>query len=194
MHQRTLPFDGTLNNELPRLASETLDWGNAQVHLYEHLYRIARTLRRFERAGFFVSYDGGSFATATMPKITITREDRNIMASKSKLGEWNGIARVPFNVPERKKFDAWLKKDPDVFFELGEIIAMDYKLSLSHEDRSGAVMASLSCYNPKEPNYKYTLVSRAPTVLDAIAVTVFKHLELAQGKWQEPDADVDMWG
>lgn len=194
MNQRTRPFDGTLNKALPQLASEPVDWSGRQVNMYEGLYRIARMLSWFEYAGFIVSYDGGSFATTTMPTITIFRKDRNIMASKQKLGEWNGIARIPFNVPERKKFDKWLQGEPDVFFELGEIIAQDYKLSLSHEDRSGAVMASLSCYNPKEANYKYTLVSRAPTVQDAIAVTVFKHLVLAEGKWQEPDAEADLWG
>lgn len=150
--------------------------------------------RHFLRQGHVVILTMGSISKKTYPKLEVYGE--RIMAKKEKneIGDWKGIARVPFNSPERDAFVTWLKSEPDIFLELSEIIAQDYKLSLSYDSRSDAIMASLSCYNAKEPNYKMTLVSRAPTFWDALCVTVFKHTVLCEGKWNDAPEDSDKWG
>jgi len=176
----------------------TLDpdsWKQRHVDLFEYVVKTAATLKRFERGGCFVSMSDYNLKSLTYPNFRIEPMAKKETKSDSKMGSWNGIATVPFNSPEKEQFQKWQVDQDDWETDLTELIAQDYKLSLSHDNRSGAIMASLSCYNPKEPNYKYTLISRAPTPLLAVAVTLFKHLELSGGDWNaaQPE-DADLWG
>lgn len=186
--------DSTLNKALPKVGRETLDFDGRQASFYEVVYSVTRMFNRFERAGFLVEYEGGSFADCELPKITVMKGTHKMAKNKSTLGEWNGIAKVAFNNPERRKYDDWIKTKPDIELEVGELIGQDYKVSFSHDSRSGAVMCSVSCYAASSPNYKYTLISRAPTFWDALAVSIFKHTVLADGVWTEAETEDDMWG
>lgn len=170
-------------------------WAQRHSDMLDYVMNTADMLRNFEHVGCIAFHTDFSLAKFIYPTWRITRMAKKTETKKGTMGDWKGIVAVPFGADEKREYAAQEIEFSDVALELGEIIATDYKLSLSHDNRSGAVMASLSCYNPDDPNYKSTMISRAPTVMDAIGVTVFKHVHVAERVWAESgDGDADLWG
>jgi len=189
------PVDGTINIVTLGVVPDVDRWAQRHTELYEYHIRTATALSVFEGRCCFVEYTPLNFQTLEYPKYRITHMAKKSQNSGGKMGSWNGIVSVPFNSPEKEQFMKWRETADGWETDLQDLIAQDYKLSLSHDNRSGAIMASLSCYNQKDPNYKYTMISRAPTPLMAVAVTLFKHLVLTEGDWNDSTPpDADMWG
>jgi hypothetical protein len=124
-------------------------------------------------------------------KIMATKSKKSTENSKG-IGDWNGIANVAFSKADKANYETWLEA-ADIGALLHDLIASDYKLSLSWDSRSDVFMSSLSCYNPQSTNFKFTLVSRAPNPIHALQVALYKHFVLSSEAWGAV-VETDSWG
>lgn len=122
----------------------------------------------------------------------------NMAAKKDKrkdgsVGDWKGIANVPIDDSAKEMAQALVGSDDSEWTAgLGDLLASDYKLVIRWDDRSDCPMVSISCYDKDSPNYKHTLITRAPSWRLALALTWVKHHEIADGVWTE-DTEGDVW-
>lgn len=124
-------------------------------------------------------------------KIMATKTTKKSGKSET-IGQWNGIAHVAFSGADKENYEKWLGK-VDIDATLHDLIASDHKLSLSWDSRSDVFMASMSCYNAESPNFKYTMVSRAPSPIHAMQVALYKHYVVSEENWGAV-AENDTWG
>jgi len=110
-----------------------------------------------------------------------------------KVGAWNGIASVAVSPDEFAAFQKWQDDVDGLLRGIDDLIENDYKLSVSYNNRNETFTASLSCYDSSSENYKYTLLSSAPSVEGAVAFTLWKHYELTNEVWNAAPSEMDKW-
>lgn len=139
---------------------------------------------RLVRSGFSVQYehftDIKHFDEMRL-KVMATKRTKKV-ETKEGLGQWNGLARVPFSKADKAAFEKW-RGTAEVATLLDDLISEDYKVSFSYDEKHDAYMCSVSCYNPHLENFKYTMTSRAATVIDVMYLALYKHYEVAKEVW-----------
>jgi len=112
-------------------------------------------------------------------------------------GAFKGFIQHNLTAEEKKAYDNWTLSPDDLWDAIERIIDNGYKLSTSHDDYNSTRQASLTCNNPKLPDYGWVLVARAPDSFNAIALIVFKHTVLLGENWTEFHArarETSSWG
>lgn len=143
--------------------------------------------------GFFVCVeylDDKYLATHWRLKIMAKKNAR--ANSSNGIGEWKGFANIPFGAQDKDKALHW-SKERDLWQEASDLVASDYKITLTVDQRSDAFVCSISCYDSDSPNYKHTMTSRAPTIDFALMVAIYKHIVIANGDWTE-GVSAETWG
>ena len=122
-----------------------------------------------------------------------------VMARKQKqqsdesIGKWNGIANIAIEDEHKVEAQALIEETPDVVVSrVNDMLAANYKFVLRWDDRSDCPMVSASCYDADSPNFKYTLVTRAPRWDFALALTTIKHFDIAGEDWSG-SVEGDTW-
>lgn len=138
----------------------------------------------FMYRGFDVTtHEKFTMKTIYQTKLRIEKMAKKAVPGKdSKIGTWNGIANVAFNSDDKDNYMVW-KETIEIDDLLHQLIASDYKLTMSYDNRSDAFMCSLSCYNANETNFKFTMTSRAPNPTDAMLVALYKHFVISTENW-----------
>ena len=75
--------------------------------------------------------------------------------------------------------------DTDRLWGVFEQFLLDgYAVKLSYDARSDAIGAYSTHSDPKHPSYPYCLTARAPDVMSAIGVLLYKHYVMLDASWQ----------
>ena len=112
-------------------------------------------------------------------------------------GSFKGYIQHSLTAEEKKGYEAWDCTPEDLWDGIERLVDSGYKLSTSHDDYNNTRQASLTCNNPKHPDYGWVLVARAPDSFNAIALVMFKHVVLLGGDWSEFHArarEKSSWG
>lgn len=101
--------------------------------------------------------------------------------------DWQQYEFVDIRLSEgdKAKFLDWQSKQGDnVYAELDSLLRANYKLSSSYDEANKCNIVSLTCREIGDVNYGFVLSSRAATIWDALALTLYKHFEMCDdGDW-----------
>ena len=104
---------------------------------------------------------------------------------------------IRYRLDETQKQDClvWSDNESEELTTLiAETVADGNKLSLAFDGENGMYLATLSNNRPGSKNRQKSITSRAPTLIQAISVALFKEFVIFQrGEWQNHSA-VDDWG
>lgn len=95
--------------------------------------------------------------------------------------DWANFSFVAFTLVEAQKdqFREWYKEQGSRSLdELSSMVTGGYKLTVSWDEQSSCFIASLTCKEPTDPNYGYVLSSRSTDIWEAMALNVFKTVEI----------------
>jgi len=142
---------------------------------------------------FFVSVDL-QFNTYKKREEVIMARRKDVKDESESLGEWNGIANVVINDNHKARVIEILSSG-DFAWEndIADLVASDYKFVIRWDDRSDCPYLSVSCYAKTDPNFKFSLVSRAPSWRACFALFWVKHFEVCSGVWSA-SGEKDVWG
>lgn len=91
------------------------------------------------------------------------------------------------NTQEKKYIKDKIKDGFDYDLALEEVIAEGYKLSVSYVVNSDSFVASLTCKDPKDSNYKQTLTLWHKNAIVACAGVLIAHIDLLGTDWTGAD-------
>jgi hypothetical protein len=104
---------------------------------------------------------------------------------------------VQIRLTEKQKIDyvKWAAEhEVDVGLLLSELAASGHKVTLSHSDKSGAFICSVTCRDKDSGNHMNCVSSYHEDALNAILVALYKHfVVLADTLWGEAQSQ-DNWG
>jgi len=133
------------------------------------------------------------FDLKTYNQWSIRMAKKDSKPQESGIGEWKGIANIAITSEHKAAAENMVREgDVRVTERVSELLAADYKIVLRWDERSNCPSVSLSCYNEASPNYKRTLITRAPLWDTAFALMGIKHFEIASGDWTA-DSEEDKW-
>jgi hypothetical protein len=96
---------------------------------------------------------------------------------------------------EKKAFKSWYKNEPSIYHtELINLVAAGYKSSVSYSDELECFTHSLTCQDETSPNYNKCLTSRSDDYWEAMAISMFKHLQLSEGGIWVFESAKNNWG
>lgn len=94
---------------------------------------------------------------------------------------WQGFVDIPLSEAQKADFKSWNVEADDILAAVASVVTDGYKVTLSHDEKHGTYQASLTCLADGDPNRGFTMSGRAGDPLKALAVALYKHLEIAQG-------------
>lgn len=114
-------------------------------------------------------------------------------------GTFRGFINHNMTVAEKKKFDEWSTAIPtdELFGLLDQIVDDGYVVSCKVDDYNHCYTCSLTCRNTNSENFGFVLSGRAPTPVNALYVSLFKHFVLLAGDWiafHERQKEQSVWG
>lgn len=117
---------------------------------------------------------------------------------KKPQGDWKGF--VQCNLGKQEKIDAkkWIEAQETSELEAIEPLVSDgYKVSFSQDGYHSAALCSISCVDPENTNYGFTLTGRAPDMRSALFMALYKHFIMLECDWSGREASSDRsdpWG
>ena len=93
------------------------------------------------------------------------------------------------NSTELTQFDAWNFTLEDAIVETSNLVSQGYRVSCSWDAHSSAFQVSIIAPSSGNPNSGLALSSRSTDLGDALALSLYKHAKVFQGKWVAPAAD-----
>lgn len=121
----------------------------------------------------------------------------NAGKSKGSADNWSNIefVNITLLVDERKAFDDWLvANDKRISAIIGDIMADDYRLSCSWDGSNECFIATLTGKKDQKYNANRSLSSRSDNWWEAIALTVYKHVELSHERKWSGASGKNNWG
>lgn len=116
------------------------------------------------------------------------------MARNNKSGNLDGMPEMvssKLTDEELLAFDQWLpKNEKNIWRTLTEILLDDIKLGVSWDAYNDCFVSSFTGKGDRQTNTGRCLMSRSSDWQEAIAINIFKHLEIyKRGKWENRNAD-----
>lgn len=105
------------------------------------------------------------------------------MTNKKVTGGWKGFTDVRLLPMDIEGFLA-TDRDAETVVEMATAVLMDgYKIGVYWDFEGQEFGCSLTCKDPASPNNGYTIVAKAPTAVEAIALVLYKHNVVAEHVW-----------
>jgi hypothetical protein len=119
--------------------------------------------------------------------------------------EWYQMARIRYGVDfvnlklteeDRGTFTAWAEaNNGDVLTYLEQLIGAGYKLSLNEDEENHCFIAAITGGQDNRDNRNKCMISRAPDLLDALQLALYKHFVLCNGgNWGDSEKQDMTWG
>lgn len=119
------------------------------------------------------------------------------MANRNKPATWTQITFVDFSLDrsDEKAYNKWaIENEKRLGDMLDDVLADNYKISISPDFRNACTIITLTCKNPDSPNADCAFSTRAELWLDAMLMAMYKHFELAHGGEWPTDKGSRAWG
>jgi len=132
-----------------------------------------------------------------MPKPKFGSNKPNAKANSKNPNDWSNFEFISLRLSDsqRDQFNVWYKSDISGFItELTAMITGNYKLTCTYDGTSACFISSLTCKEETDPNYGYVLTSRSPDLMEAIALNVFKTVEICTELDWPKDTQRNNWG
>jgi len=87
-------------------------------------------------------------------------------------------------------------QDAELVGIVQQLTAEGYKFSASYDSYGGGIQVFITPTSPDSPNAGFTLSARAPDLLSAVGVLLYKHYTLFSQEWPAdiPDQKTPAWG
>lgn len=110
--------------------------------------------------------------------IHVTRKDRKTVAI---------IGWVNFNLTEDDKAEITAAEVSveTMLQDIGSLVFKGYRFSMSFDDYSNALQASLVCVNEEDPNCGYAMSARHPDAEMTLRTLMYKFMACSDGPWAD---------
>lgn len=121
------------------------------------------------------------------------------MANKkqSSGGNWNNTEFINLSLsePQRKDFKNWYATEGErITDHIGQAMVDDYRLSCNWDDNNQCFIATLTGKPDQRHNASKALSSRSDDWLEAMALSMFKHLVIFKGATWSGESTKNNWG
>lgn len=162
------------------------------VKIYEWMYLhipetpIPRKIQAFARYTYLINRLNRQLSRverATMPR-----------RKKNNSNDFGGFSPsfIELTADQKKAFEANLAEYEDSLGnDLQILLENEYKVSVSPDFQNDTCIATLTCKNQDDPNYKKFLSARHPEVMKALCLVVYKHIVICEDlTWPEGSVGV----
>lgn len=105
------------------------------------------------------------------------------------------FAHINISPELKKQFKAWFSESAEGFEELcAAFLLSGHKQSVSWNDHDDCYIASLTCNDSQDANYKLILTSRSDNWLEAILLNIFKASVCSAGEPWPRVGEHNKWG
>lgn len=105
--------------------------------------------------------------------------------NKAKKFQWKGYVNCNIPATHEDAVMAYVKDEKTVFALMNSLLQGDYRIAFSTDDRSGGIKCALTCYDMDDENGGKCLSSFAGDWYTALAVALYKHVELLDKIWDD---------
>lgn len=117
--------------------------------------------------------------------------------SKKPQFELKGFVPCNLSADDKRNYQGWATQQTDFGRFMDSWLSDGYKVSFSSDSYHNCSLCSVTCVDPDNPHYGFTLAGRGPAWSDALGVAAYKHFIMLEGDWTEGIArpkDYDQWG
>jgi len=112
---------------------------------------------------------------------------------------FRGYVNYDITAGEKKKFLAWVEDvtSDGLWLDLERVVDNGYKFSTKTDNYGGGVQAALTCGEKTNDDCGLVLTARAPDLLNAMLLLLYKHNVLLGGKWStyhDQSKKISEWG
>ena len=97
--------------------------------------------------------------------------------------EWKGFLDRRMSEDELAACDAWKPKPTEVFVLVDEMMAADFRLTLSYNKRTGLASCTVIDDSPSRKSGGWAISTADENGAAALKAAVYKHVTLLQGDW-----------
>lgn len=113
------------------------------------------------------------------------QKSRDEARSKAAADGWKGFVNLELSVDEKPDVMRLAASPEDVWSELLEMVASDYKLTVSYDGNRSVWNVSLTCRSVADRNGGLTLTGRGGSFIGAAASLVYKHVHILKRDWSQ---------
>lgn len=116
------------------------------------------------------------------------KSSKNENLSNAKEIKWGGFIDIRLDEDQKAAFRVWaLDNEETVWTDFAEIVSGGFKYGLSYDSENDCWIATFTASgeNLMGLRDRYCLTARAPAWQTALALLVYKHVEIAHGNWGE---------
>lgn len=123
----------------------------------------------------------------------------HVMAGKQnkKAGNWGEMEFINVALTEQQKdeFKVWSKsKGETIADDIGQAMVNDYRLSCNWDDNNQCFIATLTGKEDQDFNAKKALSARSDDWFEAMALVLYKHIVIFDGRKWTGDGTKNNWG
>lgn len=109
--------------------------------------------------------------------------------SKPQSNGWTPGTFVNLYLTESQLSAAWemYKKSEKADADTERLLQDGYRVTFSRDAKSGGYICTMTCKDADSPNKDYLLSSFAPSIREALSLTLYKHLVVLEGVWANAD-------
>lgn len=112
---------------------------------------------------------------------------------------WGGFVNIRLSDEQKDSFHLWLEANSAHYpADFDDMLNSGCKISFAYDAQHQAyVVSTMGALMLADPNKRFASTSRAGTLNEAIALTVWKHLELCRGdygNYKPSDGSFMSWG
>jgi hypothetical protein len=127
------------------------------------------------------------FRSSAVGDVRRSEEDLSDMAQRQS-GRGRSIAvrawaNIGLSEDDKKAISGTPVEDDYLSSYVGDLVLRGYRFSLTFDDYSQAVQATLVCADPDDPNFELGMSARHPDPKTAVQTLLYKHHELAEENW-----------
>lgn len=125
-------------------------------------------------------------------EVMVARSKNNGTTTKAgSKAQWTTFVEIPLGASSWEDIHKAFGDADSSFNAVQELLESGYRLSLSHNDQSDAVICSVTCKDEGSVNAGKTFSAFAGSWTDALITALYKHFVIAEGVWSGDGSTVN---
>lgn len=125
-------------------------------------------------------------------KLDRKQKSKDEAKARASADGWKGFINVELTDQQKPEVKELMRDMQSVWDEVIDLIAADYKLTVSFDGERSAWNASLTCRSTADRNGGLTLTGRGGSFVAALAALVYKHVRILNRDWSSALQQVAM--
>ena len=116
---------------------------------------------------------------------------QQLLGKEHKEAQFKGFFNYELDNDQKAACKAFMREDEEIMLLIEEAIASGYKITVALNPKNGSLTASMQQKWSGEANAGMCMTAHAKHWYDAVAVLVFKHYKVLQGRWEKESVPED---